>query len=241
MQVIKRLGNGHSVEIQLRWITHAPTDLLEGGVFTGLVETLGRLRARERRGPGYRVGIETDLAPLQLGESIAVNGACLTVVTIEPWGFNADVSLETVERTTVGRTAVGAGVNLERSLRIGDRIGGHLVTGHVDGLARVTERAQTGEAIRVRFAVPEELRGFIAEKGSVCLDGVSLTVNSLFGDGFEVMLVPHTLSVTTLESLAPGRELNLEIDIIARYVARCLDTGTGGGGSLLDALGSISR
>lgn len=210
-------------------------------MFTGLVESMGRLRARERRGPGYRVGIETDLGPLELGESIAVNGACLTVVTIEPWGFNADVSLETVERTTVGRTAVGAGVNLERSLRIGDRIGGHLVTGHVDGLARVTDRSPAGEAVRVRFAIPTELMGFLAEKGSVCLDGVSLTVNSVCRGGFEVMVVPHTLAVTTLERLAPGRELNIEVDLIARYVARCLDTGTGGGGSLLDALGSVPR
>jgi riboflavin synthase len=203
---------------------------------------MGRLRARERRGPGFRVAIETDLAPLELGESIAVNGVCLTVVTIEPWGFNADVSLETVERTTVGRTAVGAGVNLERSLRIGDRIGGHLVSGHVDGLARVTERAPSGEAIRVRFAAPASLMGFLAEKGSVCLDGVSLTVNGVFSDGFEVMLVPHTLSVTSLQTLAPGRELNIEVDLIARYVSRCLETGTGGGGgSLLDALGSVPR
>jgi len=203
---------------------------------------MGRLRARERRGPGFRVGIETDLAPLELGESIAVNGACLTVVTIEPWGFNADVSLETVVRPTVVRTAVGAGVNLERSLRIGDRIGGHLVTGHVDGLARVAECTASGEALRVRFSAPSALMGFLAEKGSVCLDGVSLTVNAVHGDGFDVMLVPHTLSVTTLETLAPGRELNIEVDLIARYVARCLEKGTGAdGGSLLDALGSVPR
>jgi len=192
-------------------------------VFTGLVETTGKLEHRAPRGPGFALAIACELGPLELGESIAVNGACLTVARLTAGGFEADVSLETVERTTLGSVEVGADLNLERSLRLGDRLGGHLVSGHVDGIARVLDSEPAGEALRVRIEAPEALRRFIAAKGSVTLDGVSLTVNGVFESGFEIMLVPHTLSVTNLKALRAGTEHNLEIDLLARYVVHYLE------------------
>lgn len=196
-------------------------------VFTGLVETTGELRARERRGPGYRLQIATELAPLALGESIAVNGACLTVVEFDAHGFAADVSLETAQKTTLGQLPLGARVNLERSLCLGDRLGGHLVSGHVDGVARVLEVESVGEAWRVSIASPPELARYVAQKGSVALDGVSLTVNDVDGAVFEVMLIPHTRQVTSFGTLAPGNELNMEVDLLARYVVRYLEATHG--------------
>jgi riboflavin synthase len=202
-------------------------------VFTGLVEATGRLRRRTPRGTGFRIEIATDLGPLTLGESIAVNGACLTVVSAEGGGFEADVSIETNERTSLGAVAPGDLVNLERSLAVGDRLGGHFVAGHVDGIAVVSSIVRESDALRVGVEAPADLSRFIAEKGSVTLDGVSLTVNRVRGTGFEVMLIPHTVSVTTLKSLAVGRKLNLEVDLLARYVVRYLEksaeSGTSGG------------
>jgi riboflavin synthase len=197
-------------------------------MFTGLVETTGKLKARERRGPGFRLKFATELGPLALGESIAVSGVCLTVSELDAAGFSADVSVETAERTTLGRVPLESALNLERSLRVGDRLGGHLVTGHVDAVARVVSVEPAGEARRVQVRVPEPLLGLLAPKGSVALDGVSLTVNGAKGDRIELMLIPHTLGVTNLSSLAPGRELNLEVDLVARYVVRFLSV-TGGG------------
>lgn len=192
-------------------------------VFTGLVEATGRLTRRTHRGPGYRIAIACELRPLTLGESISVSGACLTVTEIVPSGFEADVSVETNDRTVLGDLAPGGLVNLERSLRVGDRLGGHLVSGHVDGVAEVTAVEPAGEARRVVLRAPRELLAYIAPKGSVTLDGVSLTVNAVLPpDGFEIMLIPHTLRATTLGSIAPGRRLNLEVDVIARYVVRYL-------------------
>jgi riboflavin synthase len=192
-------------------------------MFTGLVEATGALERRERRGPGYRCAIRTDLGPFELGESISVSGVCLTVVSSDERGFEADVSLETAEKTTLGEVALGGVVNLERSLRVGDRLGGHIVSGHVDGLARVTAVEPVGEAWRVVLEVPQELLRFVAQKGSVALDGVSLTVNEVRGSELDVMLIPHTRAVTTLKTLAPGVRLNLEVDLFARYVVRQLD------------------
>lgn len=192
-------------------------------MFTGLVESTGILRAREPRGPGFRLVIGCGVEDLELGESIAVSGVCLTVAAIEPGAFAADVSLETVDKTTLGRLPVGAAVNLERSLRAGDRLGGHLVSGHVDGVARVLEIEAVGEAKRVSCSIPPELSRFVAAKGSVALDGVSLTVNALRADGVELMLIPHTLAVTNLGALRAGSELNLEVDLVARYVVRHLE------------------
>jgi riboflavin synthase len=192
-------------------------------VFTGLVESIGRLRRRTAQGSGSRLEIETTLGPLVLGESISVSGACLTVVGMDGTGFEADVSVETNERTTLGSLAVGAEVNLERALAAGARLGGHLVGGHVDGIGTVTRLSREGEAHRVTVETPRPLLPLIAEKGSVALDGVSLTVNGVAGNAFEIMLIPHTMAVTTLRSLTAGRKLNLEVDLVARYVVRYLE------------------
>lgn len=196
-------------------------------MFTGLVEGTGKLRGRSRRGPGYRLEIATDLGPLELGESIAVNGACLTVACMTQGAFEADISLETAEKTTLGKLVPGSALNLERSLRVGDRLGGHLVSGHVDGVAAVKAVEQAGEAQRVVVTAPAELSPFIAAKGSVALDGVSLTVNAVDGPDLEIMLIPHTQEVTSLGRLAPGTEMNLEVDLLARYVVRYLQTAGG--------------
>jgi riboflavin synthase len=196
-------------------------------VFTGLVQAMGALKARERRGPGYRLVIGADLGPFAVGESIAVSGACLTVVAASEGGFSADVSLETADKTTLGRLPLGASLNLERSLSAGDALGGHLVSGHVDGVARIVSVEPVGEAWSVRIAPPPELLRFVAPKGSVALDGVSLTVNGVFDDAFDVMLIPHTRAVTNFSSLAPGGELNMEVDLLARYVARQLEVALG--------------
>ena len=192
-------------------------------MFTGLVECVGVLRGRSPRGPGVRLGFEVPLAGLVLGESVAVNGACLTVVGTQSDGFEADVTVETLERTTLGRLAPGDRVNLERAVRAGDRLGGHLVQGHVDGIAEVLHTERAGEALRARIGCAPSLLRFVAEKGSVALDGVSLTVNSVEAGSFSVMLIPHTLAVTTLGGVTPGSAFNLEVDLVARYVARLLE------------------
>ncbi len=192
-------------------------------MFTGLVAAMGRIERSEGRVEGLRVHLAAPLGALELGESICVSGACLTVAALAQGGFAADVTRETLERTTLGRLSQGDSVNLERAAALGDRLGGHLLTGHVDGIARVTRVDHAGDAREVEIEVPPELARYIAEKGSVALDGVSLTVNRVNGVRFEIMLIPHTLSVTTLGAVAPGRELNLEVDLLARYVARLLD------------------
>jgi riboflavin synthase len=192
-------------------------------MFTGLVEAMGLLRARTERGPGMRLGFEAPLDGLSLGESVSVSGACLTVVEARPGGFDVDVTVETLDRTTLGRLVPGDPVNLERALRAGDRLGGHMVTGHVDGLAEVLKVERAGEAMNVRVGAPPALFRYVAEKGSVTLDGVSLTVNGVENDAFSIMLIPHTLAVTTLQSITRGRMLNLEVDLVARYVARLLE------------------
>lgn len=213
---------------------------MDGAVFTGLVETTGELSRRERRGPGMRLVVGTDLGPLSMGESIAVSGACLTVVAFDSKGFEVDVSLETADKTTLGRVPLGSRVNLERSLGVGDRLGGHLVTGHVDGVAKVLAVETVGEAWRVVVAPPAELMRFVAPKGSVTLDGVSLTVNGARADDFDVMLIPHTRTVTNLDRLAPGTELNMEVDLIARYVIRHLE-GMSAAGSTADQDARLRR
>jgi len=193
-------------------------------MFTGLVELKGTLVRRERRGPGFRLALQAAFGPLVLGESISVSGACLTVVAMDSAGFEADVSLETAARTTLGALALGSSVNLERSLKVGDRLGGHLVSGHVDAVAELGRVGLAGEARHLTVAYPRELARFIARKGSVTLDGVSLTVNEVSADTLEVMVIPHTLAVTTLGELKPGAPLNLEVDMMARYAVRFLET-----------------
>lgn len=198
-------------------------------MFTGLVETTGILRRRAgRAGVGARAFIETSLAPLVLGESISVNGACLTVDRILGGGFECDLSGETLDRTTLGELPLGQRVHLERSTPLGGRMGGHVVLGHVDGVARVTAREPRGDALRFEVTVPAELDRFLASKGSIAIDGVSLTLNAVGATGPEglrvdVMLVPHTLGRTLLHEMRVGARVNIEVDVLARYVARQLD------------------
>jgi riboflavin synthase len=192
-------------------------------MFTGIITDLGRVR-RLRRGDLLDLTIATafDTAAIPLGASIACSGACLTVVAVEPGAFSVQASVETLARTTLGQWGVGTPVNLERSLRLGDELGGHLVLGHVDGLARIVERRSEAESVRFVFEAPQELAPFVAPKGSVALDGVSLTVNEVAQNRFGVNIIPHTLSCTNLGQAQPGQQMNLEIDLIARYVARLL-------------------
>jgi riboflavin synthase len=203
-------------------------------VFTGLIETTGVLAERRERGApgvGARLVVGATLAqePLALGESISVDGCCLSVVELAPppggagstpARFAFDATAETLARTTLGTLPVGKRVNLERAVRAGDRLGGHLVTGHVDAVGKLVERREVGEAVAMRFSLPAELARFVAEKGSVAVGGVSLTVNAAAHDSFDVMIIPITLRVTTLGELAPGDLVNLEVDLVARYVAR---------------------
>ena len=210
-------------------------------MFTGLVETTGTLRARTPRGPGARLVIECSLGPLALGESVAVDGVCLTVQTIVSGGFEADASHETLARTTLGRLPLGAGVHLERALALGDRLGGHIVSGHVDGVVTVADVRPVGESLFLAFAMDRALAPYVAEKGSVAIDGVSLTVNGVGEAGFDVVIVPHTQVVTKLGRRAPGDACNVEVDVLARYVARMLEVGRAAGGAdgaLYDKLGA---
>lgn len=200
-------------------------------MFTGLVETTGILRRRSGR-PVARAFVETSLAPLVLGESIAVNGVCLTVDRILPGGFECDMSGETLDKTTLGELPLGGRVHLERSMTLGGRMGGHVVLGHVDGKGRVSSREPRGDALRFEVAVPPELGRFVATKGSIAIDGVSLTINGVSGPSasevaFDVMLVPHTLGRTLLGEMAPGARVNIEVDVLARYVARQLEYQSG--------------
>ena len=198
-------------------------------MFTGLVQATGDVVAVREAAEGRALEIAAPLrdADLTVGASVAVQGVCLTVTASGGGRSTFQAAFETLSRTTLGSLAVGARVNLEPSLRVGDPLGGHLVSGHVDGIATVRSIALRGDALQVLIDVPEALRRFIAQKGSVALDGVSLTVNEVDATGFSVGLIPHTLAVTTLGSLAAGTRLNLEVDVLARYVARLLDTSSG--------------
>ncbi|HEU4812634.1 MAG TPA: riboflavin synthase [Xanthomonadaceae bacterium] len=194
-------------------------------MFTGLVQGIGLLAARESRGGDARLRIDAGTLPfddIALGESIAVNGVCLTVVASDASGFEADASNETLALTSLGALPPGRQVNLERALRAGDRLGGHLVSGHVDGVGAVASVIDDARAQRWRFTAPRALMRYIASKGSICIDGTSLTVNAVDADGFEVVLVPHTLAHTAFGATRPGDPVNLEVDQVARYIERLL-------------------
>ncbi len=196
-------------------------------MFTGLIAGVGTLATREPRGGDARLRIDVGTLPfdgVQLGESIAVNGCCLTVVAFDATGFTVDASNETLALTTLGRLAVGAPVNLESAMLPTDRLGGHLVSGHVDGLATAARRWEDARAVRWRFAAPIALLRYVAHKGSVCVDGVSLTVNAADDTGFEVALIPHTVAHTAFHALREGDAVNIEVDLLARYVERLLAT-----------------
>lgn len=201
-------------------------------MFTGIVTALGTIRAINPIGDGkdMRLVIHApwpDTGSIALGASIACSGCCLTAVELGADWFAVDASAETLSRTTMGTWRVGSRINLERSLKVGDELGGHIVSGHVDGVGQALSATPENGSIRWEFQVPAELARFIAEKGSVAIDGVSLTVNAVRGDKFGVNIIPHTASVTSFGSLKPGDAVNIEIDMLARYVARLAEAQAG--------------
>jgi riboflavin synthase len=203
-------------------------------MFTGIVTATGSLAAAERSAGQARFRIAAgglDLTGLGIGDSIAVNGVCLTVIEFDSAGFSADLSGETLELTTLGEAEVGAEFNLERALALGDELGGHLVTGHVDGIGTVVSLEPAANSLKLIIEAPAELAPFIAQKGSVCVDGTSLTVNRVDGTKFELMIVPHTQEQTIIAGYARGTRVNIEVDIIARYVARLAAYPAPGGNS----------
>lgn len=200
-------------------------------MFTGLIQDIGTVVELRRSKDHARLSVRSALpaADLAVGASVAVDGACLTVVALHGDVFHADASSETLARTTLGDLSVGARVNLELPLRLGDRLGGHLVLGHVDASGRIAARDQAGPAIRLAFEAPAGLLPLCIEKGSIAVDGISLTINRLLANGFEVMLIPETLRKTTLAGKGPGTRVNLEADVLGKYVARLLARDAAGG------------
>ena len=194
-------------------------------MFTGIIEAIGTIRQIEKRGGDQRITLQTgklSLDDVQLGDSIAVNGVCLTAVSLPGDGFVADVSAESLSLTTLGGLAVGDSVNLEKALTPTTRLGGHLVSGHVDGLGEVLTRHNDGRSVRFSIKAPDALARYISKKGSICVDGISLTVNEVNGAVFELNIVPHTLQETTMNGFQPGQKINLEVDLLARYLERLL-------------------
>ena len=192
-------------------------------MFTGIIQSTGRIARSERRGGDLRFTIvapEWDVSDVALGDSIAVSGCCLTVVTREGGALAFDVSNESLALTTLGDLRVGDRVNLEKALRLSDRLGGHLVSGHVDGVGCIESIEPDARSQRWRIAAPRDLMRYVAAKGSICVDGVSLTVNAVANDGFGVNLIPHTVAQTTFHARRAGDRVNLEIDLLARYVER---------------------
>lgn len=195
-------------------------------MFTGIIQAVGTLAAVEAHGTERRLSIATgvlDLSDARIGDSIAVSGVCLTATIFRADGFWCDVSGETLARTTLGELRVGSKLNLETALLPTTRLGGHLVSGHVDGVGTIVEQRTEGQSLRVSVEVPKELAKYIAVKGSVCVNGVSLTVNEVSGARFTVNLVPHTLQQTTLGENVVGSRVNIEVDLIARYLERLLE------------------
>ena len=201
-------------------------------MFTGIVTDIGRVRSVDRRSGGDAVlTVETggEASTLAIGASIACSGVCLTAVEAAPDAFAVQVSAETRARTTAGRWRPGAPLNLERALALGDELGGHLVTGHVDGTTEILTMAPADESIAAEFALPAWLAPYVAPKGAITLDGVSLTVNDVLDDRFTVNLIPHTRKATVFGRAEPGHVVNVEIDVLARYVARALEARAAGG------------
>ena len=200
-------------------------------MFTGIIKAKGSIGAIEKRGGDVRLRVTTPDLPwseYEIGDSIAVNGVCLTAVRLLDNGFDTDVSVETLAVTTLKQLAVGDAVNLEPALRVGDALGGHLVSGHVDGIGRMTARADDARSIRMTFEVPDELSRYIAKKGSICVDGVSLTINEVSGNTFGLNIIPHTAEVTTMGAYEAGTAVNIEVDLLARYIERMLGNDAGG-------------
>ncbi|HEY4291534.1 riboflavin synthase [Luteibacter sp.] len=197
-------------------------------MFTGIIQSVGRVARLEPRGGDVRLVVDTaglDMADVSLGDSIAVSGVCLTVIDFDTASFAADVSNETLSHTTLGKHKQGDPVNLEKALRLADRLGGHLVSGHVDGTGKVVSVMPDGRSLRWTFEVSAGLARYIAHKGSVCIDGTSLTVNEVEGHRFGVNLIPHTVEHTAFKARRPGDAVNIEVDVVARYVERLLASG----------------
>ena len=210
-------------------------------MFTGIIKARGTIDAIQRRGGDVRLTIRSGGLPwpdYELGESIAVNGVCLTAVAFHDDGFDTDVSVETLNVTALGNLEVGSAVNLEPSISLGERLGGHLVSGHVDCTGTVTARAADARSIRLVIDIPKEYGRYVAKKGSVCVDGVSLTINEVSVNSFEVNIIPHTAEVTIIEHYAVGTVVNVEVDLLARYTERLLNPdGSGISMDLLKAHG----
>ena len=201
-------------------------------MFTGIIEAIGKVKHSEPRGGDIRLTIacsDLDLSHTGLGDSIAVNGVCLTAVELHEQSFNADVSVETMSKTSLGQLAVGSPVNLETALTLNTALGGHLVSGHVDGLGTLVEMHTDARSIRYSFEVDPEIQHYIVAKGSVTIDGTSLTVNSIEGNRFDVNIVPHTQQKTVFQYYQTGSRVNIEVDIIARYLERLLQGRTDAG------------
>lgn len=194
-------------------------------MFTGIVQTVGRVRQLEARGGDVRISVEAgdmDMNAIKLGDSIAVNGCCLTVIEKLAGGFAADASRETLNLTTLGALEPGSPVNLETALTLATPLGGHLVSGHVDGVGTVRERYDDARSVRFSIELPAELARYVAKKGSICVDGVSLTVNEVNAAIFEVNIIPHTLEHTVIGNYVAGTRVNIEVDLVARYLERML-------------------
>ena len=195
-------------------------------MFTGIIKAKGTISAMDRRGGDVRLSVHSDGLPwsdYELGESIAVNGVCLTAVALFEDGFRTDVSVETLDVTALGGLDVGSAVNLEPAISLGERLGGHLVSGHVDCTGKVVSRTGDARSIRLGIEIPIEYARYVAKKGSVCIDGVSLTVNEVSGNTFELNIIPHTADVTIIDDYAAGTVVNVEVDLLARYLERLLD------------------
>ena len=198
-------------------------------MFSGIIESKGSIKLIEFEKDSARITInagDLSMDDVGLGDSICVSGACLTVVEFDDTSFSVDVSQETLRLTTLGDKSEGSEVNLEKALKVSDRLGGHIVTGHVDGIGIVTERDALDDYVKFIVEAPTELSRYIAKKGSICIDGISLTVNEVSDNRFELMIIPHTLTITTLGQTSVSSKVNLEIDIVARYCERLLDTSS---------------
>ncbi|RKZ97034.1 MAG: riboflavin synthase [Gammaproteobacteria bacterium] len=194
-------------------------------MFTGIIAAIGKIEVVQAKGGDLRLQVSTqqlDLADVKLGDSVAINGVCLTVVDISGATLSFDVSRESLDRTSLGAVQTGSEVNLEKALAVGDRLGGHFVSGHVDGLGTVISRQESARSVQFRFEVPTGLERYIAEKGSICIDGTSLTVNNVADNWFEVNIIPHTMQETIMSNYQVGTKVNLEVDLIARYLERLL-------------------
>jgi len=200
-------------------------------MFTGIIKAKGTITAAKSKGGDVRMTIRADDLPwseYEVGESISVNGVCLTATALHDDGFDTDVSVETLDVTGLGNLDVGSMVNLEPAISLGERLGGHLVSGHVDCTGTVTSRAADARSIRLAIEIPKEFARYVAKKGSVCVDGVSLTINEVSGNGFEINIIPHTADVTIVDDYAVGTVVNIEVDLLARYIERLIGNDSDG-------------